>query len=253
VPEYDEQALVKFITAAAEFLANHQRTPEVGQPGSDPLDQPEVKAREEQAPDELRFILMDEVQALMGANEHRDRYSLDWPSSPPTAQQQPVRFSSSPDLPAAPTISSEEEEYEDWADEVQKASDMITSGYEVARTHEEEDDSELYSRPVWPVFCSPPDTQTRTADVVDIDRYGSPARPIFCPPPTSPVSSPVRQKKDDTPEPEPVGHSCRDYGVDHDIELSDLPKAPVFRRPPPPERDDCKMDLDSREASLGHV
>jgi hypothetical protein len=271
VTEYDEQALAKFITAAAEFLANQQRTPEVGEPGSDRPDQPEVEAREElapgsdppyqpevearekQAPDDLRIILRDEAQALLEANEQRDRHSLDWPSSPPTAQHQPVRFSSSPDLPAAPPISSEEEEYEDWADEVQKASDMITSGYEAARTREEEDDSELYSRPVRPVHCPPPDIQTRTDNIVDIYRYGSPAKPIFCPPPTSPVSSPVRPRKNDTPEPKPVDNGFRYYGVDHDIELPDLPRAPVFRLPPTPVGDDGKMDLDSREASLGHV
>jgi hypothetical protein len=251
VTEYDEQALVKFMTVAAKFLANHNRTPEVGQPGADPPAQPEGEAREEQAPDELRMILRDEVQALMEANEHRERHSPNWPSSPPTAQQQLVRFSSSPDLPAAPPISSNEEEYEDWADEVQKASDMITSGYEAARTREEEDDSELYSRPVRPAFCAPPETQTRAEDVVDTDRYGGTARPIFCPPPTSPVSSPFRPRKDDTPEPEPVDNGFRDYGVDHDIELYDLPRAPVFR-PPPPTGDNCKMDLDPREASLGY-
>jgi hypothetical protein len=262
VTPYDEQALLKFMTAAAEFLASRERTPEVGQPGSDPPAQPGVEAREEQAPDELRMILRDEVQALMEANEHRDRRSPEWPSSPPTAQQQLVRLSSSPDLPAAPPIPSEEEEYEDWADEVQKASDMITSGYEAARTRGEEDDSELYSRPVRPVFCAPPDTQTRAGppdtqtradDVVDAERFGSPARPIFCPPPTSPVSSPLRPKYDDTPEPEPVDNGFRDYGVDHDIELYDLPRAPAFRPPPTSAGDDCRMDLDSREPSLGHA
>jgi hypothetical protein len=134
---------------------------------------------------------------------------------------------------------------DDWADQVEKASGMITS--------EEEDDADLYSRPRQPVFCQPPATQSRTEDVDEADLYSRPVRPIFCPPPTSPLSSPIRPYQGDTPEPEPVDNGFRDYGVDHDIELYDIPRAAIFRPPPRPDDNDHKMDLDSREVSLGHA
>jgi hypothetical protein len=134
---------------------------------------------------------------------------------------------------------------DDWADQVEKASGMITS--------EEEDDADLYSRPKQPVFCQPPATQSRTEDVDDADLYSRPVRPIFCPPPTSPLSSPIRPYQGDTPEPEPVDNGFRDYGVDHNIELYDIPCSAIVRPPPRPDDNDHKMDLDSREVSLGHA
>jgi hypothetical protein len=75
VTEYDELALVKFMMAAGEFLEESQNTPEVGQPGSDPPEQPRIEAREEEAPDEWRMILGEEAQARMEANEQRQAFA----------------------------------------------------------------------------------------------------------------------------------------------------------------------------------
>jgi hypothetical protein len=247
--------LTKFITTASEFFEKIQHDPEVGEPGSDPPEHANEEADEEQtavvlrttsdeqSPEELHTIRTDEAQASMEATERRNEQSFQWPSSPPTAQRQLIRLTPSPDLPVAPLPTATN--YDDWADQVEKASGMITS--------EEEDDADLYSRPKQPVFCQPPAAQSRTEDVDDAYLHSRPVRPIFCPPPTSPLSSPIRPNQRDTPEPEPVDNWFRDYGVDHDIELYDVPRAAIFRPPPMPDDNDHKMDLDSREVSLGHA
>jgi hypothetical protein len=103
ITPYDEGALTKFIAKASEFLAREPHVPEVGQPSSDPRELPAGDTSEDRegAVEELRMIRRDEVQALMEADEHRHDLPFQWPSSPPTAQQQLIRLPSSPDLPAA--------------------------------------------------------------------------------------------------------------------------------------------------------
>jgi hypothetical protein len=102
ITPYDEGALMKFIATASEFLAREPHVPEVGQPGSDPPELPagDTSDDREGAVEELRMIRRDEAQALMEADEHRYDLPFQWPSSPPTAQQQLIRLPSSPDLPA---------------------------------------------------------------------------------------------------------------------------------------------------------
>jgi hypothetical protein len=242
ITRYDEGALMKFITTASEFLAREPHVPEVGQPGSDPPEPPRVDNSDdrEEAVGELRMILRKEAEDLMEVDEHRYDHPFQWPSSPPTVQQQLIQLPSSPDLPAAHLLPAED--YDDWADDIEKASGMITSD------HKEDDDADLYSRPAEPVFCQPPATQSRVVDEEEL--YSHPARPVFCPPPSSPASPPIHRQKidrDDTPKPEPVDNGFRYQGVDHDIELYDLPREPVFQPPRyPQEMSPEAMQTESR-------
>jgi hypothetical protein len=239
ITPYDEGALMKFITTASEFLAREPHVPEVGQPGSDPPEPPRVDNSDDRegAVGELRMILRKEAEDLMEVDEHRYDHPFQWPSSPPTVQQQLIQLPSSPDLPAAHLLPAED--YDDWADDIEKASGVITSD------HKEDDDADLYSRPAEPVFCQPPATQSRVVDEEEL--YSHSARPVFCPPPSSPASPPIHRQKidrDDTPKPEPVDNGFRYQGVDHDIELYDLPREPVFQPPPIPPGNVTRSDAD---------
>jgi hypothetical protein len=86
ITPYDEGALTKFITTAAEFLAREQpHVPEVGQPSSDPPEPPEVDTSDDRegAVEELRMIRRDGAEGLMEVDEHRYDHPFQWPSSPP--------------------------------------------------------------------------------------------------------------------------------------------------------------------------